>query len=213
MKGNMHEILKVGQSPCGRFVLDVFELSEEVVKMERMRAMFNRRNFEVIGLEAGTYVKLVDKHRSEIVMSDTGMEIYTNRNFVRNSNGNVLIGGLGIGYVLTEISKKESVKSITVIEKFKEVIDLVLPQLPEMPNVQVIHADIFEWLPEKGTKYDTIYFDIWNNITSDNYPEMKKLHSRFRKFLNKENPNYFLDSWRLDCCKRMDKEDRRYNNY
>mgnify|MGYP000786328328 FL=1 len=42
-------------------------------------------------------------------MSDTPMEKETNRDFVHNAHGNVLIGGLGIGLIILAIQNKEDV--------------------------------------------------------------------------------------------------------
>ena len=51
--------------------------------------------------------------------------------------------------ILMAIHDNEAVKSITVLEKHQEVIDMIAPQLPLNDKVKIICADVFEWKPEK----------------------------------------------------------------
>jgi len=147
----------------------------------------------------GKYVRLLKGSGlfTEVIMSNTPMEMRTNAEFVRKAHGNILIAGLGIGMVLLAIQDKPMVKSITVVEYSPEVMQMVLPQLPLNNKVKVVQGDIFEWSPPRGTKYDVIYFDIWNYINSDVYEEMKLLKNRFRHRLvsKKENPDSFMSCW------------------
>ena len=209
MYPKMHEILKPKESM--NFKVEHFEVSEESAKMCRLRDTINRKR-EYEGFEAGTYVRLCDKNISSnmgVMMSNTPMEMRTNEYFVHKANGNVLIAGLGLGMVVLAIQDKPEVKSILVIEKYKEVIDLVVPQLPLNNKVKIINSDIFNWQPN-GHKFDTIYFDIWNDITGDNYPEMKKLHRKFCRKLNRDNPHFWIDSWRKYDCKMANRSGDRF---
>ena len=150
MYKNMEEILKDGK--VGDFRLEHYEIKENDF-YARVR----------IGIPIGKYVRLI--HGSECVMSDTPMEKRTNREFVANAHGNVLIGGLGIGLILLAIQDKEDVKQITVVEKNKEVIELVGSQLQLNSKVHIVNDDVFEYKPL--FKYNTIYMDIWNYINED----------------------------------------------
>lgn len=142
------------------------------------------------GVAEGDYVSL--KVNGGLMMSNTPMEKRTNSEFVHNATGDVLIGGLGIGLIIMPLLEKDEVKSITVLEKYQDVIDCVLPQLKphdKQNKLKVICADCFEW--ETKDTYDTIYLDIWSYINEDVYnEEMKPLKRKFRKFLSadgKEN--------------------------
>lgn len=178
-----------------RFKIEHFELSEEKVKFEKTISSFNGRYGEVYDLEAGKYIKLIDKKRHQIVMSDTPMEIRTNNEFIRRANGKVLIGGLGLGIILVEIQKKEEVESVLVIEKYQEIIDLVKPSLPINGKVKIVLGDILDFKTKE--KFDTIYFDIWNSVgDEEDYKEMKFLHRRFSRNLNRENERSWMSSWR-----------------
>lgn len=182
-----------------------FELTEAEVKIEKISALFNDNGSEVYDLEPGHYTKLIGD--GQIQMSNTPMEFRTNQPFFDNANGNVLIAGLGIGMILFPLDVMRHIKSFTVIEKSQEVIDLVKPQLNLNTPIEIIQGDIKYWRPENGKKYETIYFDIWPTIEDINYIQMKWLHSQFRKYLNKQAPNFWMDSWRLKDCKKQCLED------
>jgi len=96
--------------------------------------------------------------------------------------------------------EKEEVKDILVVEKYREIIDMVKPNLPLNSKVKIILGDIKNFNP--SSKFDVIYFDIWNNVCGDNYSEMKELKSKFRKFLKRENTNKWIGCWREDDCRR-----------
>lgn len=148
------------------------------------------------GIPCGHYVRL--KHKGNIVMSNTPMERRTNRYFTANAHGDVLIGGLGIGMILLDIQDKASVKSITVLEKNQEVIDLVAPQLPLNDKIKIICADVFTWKPAKDVKFDCIYMDIWDSINRDVYEyEMKPLKRKYGHYLKSKeiSPNRFNSCW------------------
>ena len=154
----------------------------------------------------GTYLELKTKDSSffNIVMSDTPMELRTNSEIICKAEGNVLIGGLGIGAILLLIQEKPEVNSIIVIEKHKEIIEMVKPFLPLNNIVKIIEGDLFEWIPKIDNKFDIIYLDIWNNVCSDNLRDMNILRKRFKKFLNKEkNRNTWIGCWREEDCRRL----------
>lgn len=136
------------------------------------------------GVSEGDYIAL--KINGQLMMSNTYMEKRTSAEFVNNANGNVLICGLGIGLVIMPLLARNSVKSITVIEKCQDVIDCVLPQLKPYDKenkLNVICADCFDW--ETKDKYDTIFIDIWAYINEDVYnEEMKPLKRKYRKLLS-----------------------------
>jgi 16S rRNA A1518/A1519 N6-dimethyltransferase RsmA/KsgA/DIM1 with predicted DNA glycosylase/AP lyase activity len=136
-------------------------------------------------------------HNNEIVMSDTNMEKRTNMSFVVEAHGDILISGLGIGLIVMAIQDKEEVSSITIVEKYNDVIDIISSQLKFNHKINIINDDIYEWSPPKGIKYDVIYHDIWYYINSDVYEDMKKLKNKFKYYLKskKEFPNRFQKCW------------------
>lgn len=140
-----------------------------------------------------------------IMMSDTDMEKRSNTDVCQNASGHVLIAGLGLGMIVHPIANKPEVKRITIVEKSPDVIKLVAPSLPK--KAAVVEGDIFTWTPAKGAKYDTIYFDIWPDITTDNLVSMAKLHRRFGRY---KAPGAWMESWqraRLQSIRRREQRD------
>lgn len=204
--GTMHRFFDDGaESAEGRFKTEYIVMDKAFVRREQMRASFNPGGaYELHDLEPGTYVKLVDTKTNSLLMSDTPMELRTNREFIEKAHGQVLIGGLGLGIVLLAIQDKPEVKRVVVVEKYHKLVDFILSQIPYNTKVFVYVDDIFSFELNTGTKFDTIYFDIWNAVCGDFYPETKTLHKRFRKYLNrKENPNAWMDSWRREDFKGL----------
>lgn len=182
MYNDMTQLLRPATN--GEFAISHFEIKEL-----NFHALLN-------GIPIGRYVKLT--HNGKVVMSDTPMEKRTNSSFVVNAHGDVLIGGLGIGMIVTAIQHNEKVNSITIIEKHKEVIELVTSQIPFNNKVHIINADVFDWKPERGQRFDCIYMDIWNFVNSDVYhDEMKPLKRKFGHYLKpiSESPNRFNSCW------------------
>lgn len=182
MYKNMSELLEEREN--NGWKLEKFE-----IKQSNFRAMLD-------GITPGIYIRLT--HNGECVMSDTNMEKNTNRKFCSKAHGDIIIGGLGIGMIIMAIQDKPEVKSITVIEKNQEVIDLVASQLDFNEKVYIICSDVFEWKPERGVKYDMAYMDIWNWINKDIYKkEMQPLKRKYARFLRSKdiNPNRFNECW------------------
>lgn len=135
------------------------------------------------GIPTGEYIRLLVN--GELMMSNTPMEKRTSASFVCNAEGDVLICGLGIGLVILPLLESEKVKSITVVEKYQDVIDCVLPQIKEYDTenkLTVICEDCFKFKTDK--RFDTVFIDIWANINSDIYKEeMKPLKRKYRNLL------------------------------
>lgn len=169
--------------------LNGWKLQKFKIESDNIRARFD-------GITPGKYIELL--HNGECVMSDTNMEKRTNSDFCINAHGDIIIGGLGIGMIIMAIQDKPEVNTITVIEKNQEVIDIVASQLNLNDKVNIICADVFEWKPERGVKYDMAYMDIWNWINEDVYKkEMQPLKRKYARFLRskKENPRRFNKCW------------------
>lgn len=140
----------------------------EVVKDRPLAIERFRASVQGMPLEDRDYTRLIVK--GNVMMTDARFERITNAEVVSESRGNALVAGLGIGLILGPML--ERCTSVTVIEKESDVISLVAPSYT---MASVIHADIFEWLPLKGTTYDVIYFDIWPNICRDDIKESTAL--------------------------------------
>lgn len=169
-----------------------------------MRYMMDGQGFMI--MVTGNYTRLVVD--GTLMMSDTRMERLTNKHFIQEANGDVMIAGLGIGLVIRNIIDKPEVRSVTVYEKYQDVIELVGPKL-QHPKLRIVQADILEYKPAKDELYDVIYFDIWPEISQDNLDDIRVLHNRWKNRLNRANPKAFMDSWMKDYLRKERAKDNR----
>jgi spermidine synthase len=177
----------------GDWKVETFTVTEKEIELFNVRAMFKPGSRT---MEAGTYKRLMRK--GEIVMSNTPAEIADLRHFIavaKFHGGDILINGLGLGVALNGILDSDKITSVTVIEKSQDVIDLVGPSISDK-RVHIICADAFEWKPPKNIRYTCVWHDIFDDICSDNLPEMTRLH---RKYAKKTD---WQDSWCKALCKR-----------
>lgn len=175
-------------------------LSVVEFKREKDPLTYIQLAMEGAAISDGKYVRL--HVNGELMMSDTDMEKRSNRVFCSRAMGRVLVAGLGIGLVLYNIMDKPEVTEIIVIEKYQDVIDLVSPYF-NSPKIKIICADIMEWKPTKGEKFDSMYFDIWPDACTDNLKQIRFLHNRFKYFKNRSNPNCYMDSWMKNYLQRL----------
>ena len=176
MYKDMSKILKDRQ-------IEDFKLSHFIISNHDGYAMCH-------GITPGDYVRL--EHRGSVLMSNTPMEKRTNEDFVTNAHGKVLIGGLGIGLILLAIQDDPMIDKITVVEKNQEVIDLVASQLPLSDKVEIICADVYNYVPEDF--YNTIYMDIWSFINEDIcYNEMYPLMDKYEQYLDINDEDRYLE--------------------
>ena len=75
-------------------------------------------------------------------------------------------------------------------------IDLVGPSFSHDDRVNIICADAFEWRPPKGVRYNAVWHDIWDDICTDNLPEMTRLHRKYGRRAD------WQGSWCRELCKR-----------
>jgi spermidine synthase len=132
------------------------------------------------------------------MMSDLSYERTTCLDIVERAHGNVLIAGLGLGMILHPILENADVRDVIVVEKYRDVIDLISPTLPKSNRLSIVMADIFEWLPPRDASYDVIWFDIWPDIVPERLAEMTFLHKRFATFLNRSNRGHWMNSWHYE---------------
>lgn len=182
----------------GDWLIDAFEIDREGARWHNLRCAMNGNPDGYV--REGHYKRLVHKQRGTI-MSNTDMEVATNREAYANATGRVLINGLGLGMILEAILSKPDVTYVRVIEAEQDVIDLVGPTFANDPRVEIIHADAMEYLPAKGERFDYVWHDIWDAICTDNLDQMTTLSRRYSRFTKKQG------FWARDICRR---ERRRY---
>ena len=112
-------------------------------------------------------------------------EIETMADSIEKAQGSVLVFGLGIGYFAYMVSQKNSVSSVTIVERDKNAISLfenyILPQFPNKGKIKVIHRDAFEYAETemKNGKYTYVFTDLWHDVSDgvDLYIKMKKFEA------------------------------------
>ena len=166
----------------GAVLIERYSVSAEEAKMHNLRCDFKAgARFERI--EPGTYVRM--RIGGAMMMSDTPYEKYTNSSFFLEARGRVLVVGLGLGFAISAVARKPEVESITIIERNKDVIDLVYGQFPKparlVNNIELVQSDVFEWEPPRGVKYDTIYADIWPGPCATNVKDMDLFKKKFQR--------------------------------
>jgi hypothetical protein len=199
---DMHKILPEGEQGIAKIVhQDIGNDQAQLYGL--MSALKGQR-----GPMPGRYVNLYVQ--GTMMMSDTYEEQRTNFELVRRAEGDVLIAGLGIGMVLRAVLSKPEVKTVLVVEKHQDVIDLVLPHLEKalpkahFKKLTVVCDSIFDWTPPKGVKWDVIYFDIWAaaNIPLDESTKLK------RRFARRKKGPAWMWSWNEDYSRRMRRQSR-----
>jgi len=177
------------------------ELTKEDVALHNVRAYHAAGGLGSLDTIApGRYVQLLV--HGQLAMSDTRMERMTNRDFLWEARGDVLVTGLGLGMILFPLFSDESVTSITVIEKVPDVIALVGKRIgwPHRAKLEIECADALEWRPPKGQKWDTVYHDIWPNRCVENLEEIATLKRRFARRLK---PGGWQGAWIEDLLRVM----------
>lgn len=135
----------------------------------------------------GKFTALSHERRG-IVMSDTCPEVDDVRAIAYLLRGHVLISGLGLGMVpqmLTQLEKySDNVASLTILEIDADVIALTGEHYCKLDKrISIVHSDALEWTPPKGTKFDSAWHDIWDNICEDNRPQMTALRRRYQRYV------------------------------
>lgn len=204
MKGVTQRFDFDDKKTIGEAKLVKFSIGEQESKYTILQAI---RDGGLSYCPQGDFIKLYVGNT--LMMSDTKMEKDSNREFVIMAEGDVFIAGLGIGLILHNIKDKVEkgiVKSITVIEISQDVIDLVSPYYKDM-NINYICGDVMSYKPKKDEKYDTIYFDIWPTISTDNLDDMRKLSYTWRS--HKKSKESWVGYWQRGFLVRRREQERR----
>lgn len=151
-------------------------------------------------------------------MTLTPVDLDTSDEAIERAHGKVVTFGLGLGYYTYMVSEKESVESITVVEKSEDVIALfkeyILPQFSHPEKVRIVNADAFEYaehiMPVEG--FDLAFVDTWRDASdgAPMYERMKKLehlspNTEFLYWIE----NFLISRLRAlayaDICDRLDR--------
>jgi len=110
-------------------------------------------------------------------MSDVPIEQAQHEREIGDMTGRVLVGGLGLGLACKILARNPKVSHITVVEKSKDVINLVAPYTQYTDTgrgdlVEVVHPDLFEYLTDPTDRFDNAFYDIWASDGEGTFHEM-----------------------------------------
>lgn len=131
------------------------------------------------------YPAVLENNREWMLI--TPNEIETMEKPINEATCNVLTYGLGLGYYAYMVSMKEDVKTVTIVEKDKEIIELfnkyILPQFRFKDKIRIINMDAFEYF-KKNIYYDFVFVDIWHDPSDgiDLYLKFKSLEKKNIKY-------------------------------
>lgn len=193
----LHEIRSiVPAGELGHHRVEQFEVTADQARFENLRASIGS---SARPIKAGRYRRLM-RDRT-VVMSDTPSEVDDMWSlwYAIKPGSTVLINGLGLGLTV-QAAFVRGAESVTVIEISKEVIQLVAPTFEREyeDRFVVINADALEWrCGVPGHRWGVVWHDIWDHITSDNLPDMHKLHRKYGRRCD------WQGSWCRAQCERQ----------
>ena len=136
---------------------------------------------------------LAINHKGVTWMSITPNEIETMKDSLSKVKGDILVLGLGLGYYPFMAALKDEVKSITVIEIDKKVIELfnkhLYPHFINKEKIKIINIDAFEYL-KVNADYDYAFIDLWH----DPYDGVELFIKSKRLEKNGKEYHYWLES-------------------
>lgn len=178
-----------------------------------------RHSLDGRGTAPGDYTRLmeewVDAHgrlRHRIWMSDTDAEKRDHYEPVhamqRAQAKRVLINGLGLGMVVGAALALDHVEHVDVVERDERVIRLV-GSWYDPERVTIHHADAYEQAKAwpKGTRWDVGWSDIWQDLCTDNLPDMTRLRRSYG------GRCAWHDCWGRHLLAELHRQERRETGY
>lgn len=101
-----------------------------------------------------------DKYDEHPWMSLTPAEIMSMRSGLRFAKGHTVVAGLGLGHLLIDVTKKKTVKKVTLVEISQELVNWLYPRIKPYlgMDVEVIVGDAKTVIP--GLEGDVALIDI-----------------------------------------------------
>ena len=127
------------------------------------------KEYSQIGYFENKFSYLALTEGNNIWMSLNPNEIETMKPYINKARGNVLVLGLGMGYVPFMLSLKNCVKSITIVERDQEIInlfnELIYPSFPNKEKIKIIKGDAVEYArkAQKEATHDYVFADLWHD--------------------------------------------------
>ena len=124
------------------------------------------KEYSAIGYFKEKFSYLALCEGNNVWMSLNPNEIETMKPYIAKARGNVLILGLGMGYVPFHLTNKSDVKSITIVEKDQDIINLfnklILPKFNHIEKIKIVKDDAIYFV-KRNQKFDYIFADLWHS--------------------------------------------------
>jgi hypothetical protein len=93
-------------------------------------------------------------------MSPTPSEVMSQRPGIRAARGNVLVAGLGMGWLAGEIGRKKGVRSVTVVERDPDIAAFFGPGVAG-PDGRPVTVRVDDFYATDLSGFDSVIVDIW----------------------------------------------------
>lgn len=175
---NRHKVI-VPEGQSGSWRVERFVVPDKPTIQNLRIALAGR-----LPVPPGTYTRLIQGGNlnggwSDPVMSDTPAEYRDLSPLFHHATRRVLINGLGLGVALKGTLAIPSVTHVDVVEVSEDVIKLVWPTYVTDPRANLYCGDAFTITWPKGTRWNTVWHDIWPTICSDHLQDMVRLHRKY----------------------------------
>ncbi len=159
----------------GEWKIDTFEVDDAASRWSAVRREY---------VPPGRYRRL--KRNGGVWMSTTPFEAREHIALFCQKGGDILISGLGLGYCAARVLTEHADAKLTIVELEPALVEYVGGHLQAAfpGRAEVICADILEWKPPAGKRWAYAWHDIWQDICTDNLPEMARLKRRFARRCN-----------------------------
>lgn len=195
------DLPKMREAECGDFRLVVSKLpaNKQIPVVTMRTAIYS--GVSPIEFSHDKPLRVHSLYNRGVITSDHPQEVFSQVLDTLHFRGDVLTAGLGIGMVAVRLARLPAVNSVTVVEKEKDVIDLVSPQLPKTETpIDIVHDDIFSYLGRSESRFDCMYLDIWTGTGESTWDaEVVPLIRLARHF--GRNDEVYIKCWMEDVMK------------
>ena len=177
---------------------DKFGSHNIVLESKKIYASNTIKNFYGVTNEYENYSDVYLFENGKLVMTSTEFELLTNKPFLNNAFGDVLIFGLGLGLIVYPLLNDNIINSIKIVELSPNIISYIGNKIKENDinnKVTIFSGDAYNYFNymNENEKYDTIYFDFWLELNENNINEITTIKDLYSPFL--KNEKSFIMSW------------------
>jgi len=188
----------------------LWRYSEQVLPKGRLLATLHGSRHGTVLFDGSVLIPRLHRRDDEAwstepFMSLTPMEMLTLRAGVRLATGHVVIAGLGLGHQAIEVSRKKTVKKITIVEKCSDLVDFVWPEVQKHVGdkpIEMIVGDAYEVLPKLTANIALV--DIFPTYGSNRFEVRDLEPDRYSRKSNRSSERYSF-GWKPVPCPTIKK--------